>query len=223
MASNQIVLIKGQLDGSIDIILDESADFSEIKESLQSKISKGKSFFKDAESVVSFKGRNISDDEEQQLIDIIIQETELDITFIRGGWRKDTGILTKTTTPPEPMLARAAQVKTSYMESNTAYYKTGLRGGQSIKFEGSVVIMGDVNPGSEVVANGNVIILGALKGMAHAGAGGDDTCFVSALDLKPTQLRIAETISYVPKSDKKGESTPAYAHIKNGQVFVSPL
>jgi septum site-determining protein MinC len=90
------------------------------------------------------------------------------------------------------------------------------------------MVMGDVNPGSEIVAHGNVIVLGSIKGMVHAGAAGDDTCFVSAFHMQPTQLRIANVITYIPANEKEArkkrkEIKPEWAFIKEGQVFISAL
>jgi len=224
MAVKQIVTLKGQKDG-ISIILDEHAPFKEIKDSLRKKVSQGKQFFDGADVKVSFKGRELDDFSEKVLIDIITEETNLDITFVQGEdfalpahspSAKPSGV-----TSPVTSSASSVPSKSGYKESKTAYYYSGLRSGQRIKYDGSVVIMGDVNPGSEIIADGNVIVLGTLKGMAHAGASGDDTCFVSALSLQPTQLRIAGTISYVPGTASR--SSAAYAYIKEGQVFIGPL
>ena len=226
MALKQIVTLKGQKDG-IEIFLDPKADFEEVKNSLRKKVSQGKKFFGDADTRVSFKGRAINELNEKILIDIITEETNLEIKTNKAVHEKKTAaakteapIFNHHEKPPAPV---PVQSKQGYKESPTAYYYSGLRSGQRIKYSGSVVIMGDVNPGSEIIADGNVVVLGTLKGMAHAGANGDDTCFVSALSLQPTQLRIAGTISYVPKDAKNARSSAAYAYIKDGQVFIGPL
>lgn len=70
-----------------------------------------------------------------------------------------------------------------------------LRSGTRIEFEGHVVVVGDVNPGAEVVAGGNVIVWGRVRGMVHAGAKGDRSAFICALDLSASQLRIADEVS----------------------------
>lgn len=204
MAVKQIVTLKGQKDG-ISIMLDSNADFADIKESLRRKVSQGRSFFDDTGVKVSFRGRELDELGEKILADIIKEETGAEVF-----------VAEEKLPSPAP-----APQKSTRRESPTAYYYTGLRSGQRIKYEGSVVIMGDVNPGSEVIADGNVVVLGALKGMAHAGAAGDGSCFVSALLLTPTQLRIAGTISFVPPG--AANSAPAYAYVKEGQVFIGPL
>ena len=70
-----------------------------------------------------------------------------------------------------------------------------LRSGTRIEFPGHVVVFGDVNPGAEILAEGNVLVWGRVRGMIHAGAKGDTSAYICALDLSPTQLRIAEEVS----------------------------
>jgi septum site-determining protein MinC len=70
-----------------------------------------------------------------------------------------------------------------------------LRSGMRVEFPGHVVVIGDVNPGAEIVAEGNVLVWGRVRGMIHAGAKGDTTAYICALDLSPTQLRIADEVS----------------------------
>ncbi len=91
-----------------------------------------------------------------------------------------------------------------------------LRSGHRIKHPGHVVVLGDVNPGAEIVAGGNIIVWGRLRGLVHAGAAGDENALVCALDLSPTQLRIADQISISPP--KKGKTGPEIARLENGQV-----
>ena len=216
MAFKQVVMLKGQKDG-IDIILDADVDFVDIQNSLRRKVVQGRRFFDGADTKVTFKGRTLDELSEKILIDIITEETNLDITFVQAENYPSRGAI--GTANMYPSLPH----RHGHREIITVYHHGNLRSGQSIRYRGSVVVLGDVNPGSEIIAEGNVIILGALKGMAHAGANGDSNCFISALHLQPTQLRIAGFISYVPDSIRNSRSAAAYAYIKDGQVFISPL
>jgi septum site-determining protein MinC len=74
-----------------------------------------------------------------------------------------------------------------------------LRSGMRIEFPGHVVVFGDVNPGAEIVAEGNVLVWGRVRGMIHAGSKGDKSAYICSLDLSPTQLRIADEVSAVLK------------------------
>ncbi|MCB0119000.1 MAG: septum site-determining protein MinC, partial [Anaerolineales bacterium] len=94
------------------------------------------------------------------------------------------------------------------VSSDTALFvsKT-VRSGTRIEYPGTIVIFGDVNPGAEIVAEGNVIVWGRVRGMIHAGAKGDRSAFICALDLSANQLRIAEESSAMlkPQKDPKPE------------------
>jgi septum site-determining protein MinC len=94
-----------------------------------------------------------------------------------------------------------------------------LRSGRTVHSRGHVVIYGDVNPGAEVVASGDVIVWGRLRGNVHAGADGDTNAIVCALDMTPTQLRIAHMISTSPP-DKRHKAKPEVALVRDGRIIV---
>lgn len=105
----------------------------------------------------------------------------------------------------------------SVLEGEEAVFlERTLRSGHKIKHPGHIVVLGDVNPGAELIAGGNIIVWGRLLGVAHAGAGGDEAAVVCALDLSPTQLRIADKISISPP--RKGKPKPEIAWLEGGQV-----
>jgi septum site-determining protein MinC len=93
-----------------------------------------------------------------------------------------------------------------------------LRSGRSVRHSGHVVIIGDVNPGAEVVAGGDIVVWGRLRGVAYAGADGNETAVVCALDLSPTQLRIAGHIATSPT--RKGEPRPEMARLRDGHIIA---
>jgi septum site-determining protein MinC len=95
-----------------------------------------------------------------------------------------------------------------------------LRSGHRIHYDGHVIVLGDVNPGAEIVAAGHVIVWGRLRGTVHAGAAGDETAQVCALDLAPTQLRIAGHIAVSPA--RRGKPRPEAACIRDGQLVAEP-
>ena len=84
-------------------------------------------------------------------------------------------------------------------EETSLFLNRTIRSGTRIEFAGHVVVLGDVNPGAEIIAEGNVIIWGRLRGMVHAGSKGNHHAMICALDLSPTQLRIADKASAVLK------------------------
>jgi len=95
-----------------------------------------------------------------------------------------------------------------------------LRSGFSLHHDGHIIVIGDVNPGAEVVAAGDVVVWGHLRGMVHAGAEGDAGAVVCALDLSPTQLRIANQIAVTPR--QSGKPHPEMAQISDGKVVAEP-
>lgn len=109
-------------------------------------------------------------------------------------------------------------------EDGALFLDKTLRSGTRIEFAGNVVVLGDVNPGAEIVAEGNVIIWGRLRGMVHAGSKGNKNTVICALDLSPTQLRIAEEVSAFLKPQENPR--PEIARInKDGKLqaeFWSP-
>lgn len=96
-----------------------------------------------------------------------------------------------------------------------------LRSGQSLRHPGHVVVIGDVNPGAELVAGGNIVVWGRARGLVHAGALGDEGSIVCALDLSPTQLRIAGHISRSPE-EERSEPVPEMATVRDGQIVAVP-
>jgi septum site-determining protein MinC len=105
-------------------------------------------------------------------------------------------------------------------EGNTLLIKRNLRSGQTVEYPGNVVIMGDVNPGAEVIAAGNIVVWGSFRGIAHAGATGDEASTITAFRLRPTQLRIAGHITRAPDDDEDGPEIPEIARIRGGVVVI---
>ena len=96
-----------------------------------------------------------------------------------------------------------------------------LRSGQTVEYVGHIVVLGDVNPGAEVIAGGDVIVWGHLRGIVHAGAIGNPGCSVCALDLSPTQLRIGNHIARPPDSGRKSRVVnPERAFVSDGQIVA---
>uniref|UniRef100_A0A7C2ICZ3 Septum site-determining protein MinC n=1 Tax=Ammonifex degensii TaxID=42838 RepID=A0A7C2ICZ3_9THEO len=104
-------------------------------------------------------------------------------------------------------------------DHRTILVQQTLRSGQSIFYAGNVIILGDVNPGAEVTAAGDVVVTGRLRGMVHAGAGGNEAAVVVAFWLEPTQLRIADHLPWLPE-ERLPAGSPGVARVKNGVVTV---
>ncbi len=85
--------------------------------------------------------------------------------------------------------------------SETKFYRHSLRSGQKVEFEGSIVVLGDVNVGAEVIAGENIVVVGCLRGMAHAGAKGNSEAVISAVSIEATQIRISNVIKQCERDE----------------------
>ncbi len=223
--NDNAVIFKGTKNGII-VVLDENTPYEDLKQTLAEKTIEAKDFFRDAKTAVKFRGANITDSQEQELIDIINKNTDLSISFFVN--EADSPEFTKPKFAPKPQEEDEGKLNQLISEALvtakknlTTFHKGSVRSGQAIRFPGSIVVIGDVNPGGELIAEGNIIVLGMLKGLAHAGCGGSHECFVAALNMRPTQLRIAELIACFP--EEEGGIIPQYAYIKENQIYVEPL
>ncbi len=100
------------------------------------------------------------------------------------------------------------------------YLKTTVRSGATIRHPGMVIILGDVNPGGEVIADGDIIIWGGLRGIAHAGAKGNQVCRIMALRMEATQLRIASRVARVPTTSSQ-QIEPEVAYVTSEGIRIS--
>lgn len=113
----------------------------------------------------------------------------------------------------QPVTSLISESKaTATPQADALYLETTVRSGVEIRHPGTVIILGDVNPGGIVIADGDIIIWGRLRGIAHAGAGGNGECLIMALQMEPTQLRIADAVARAPEKLPM-QFSPEVAHI----------
>jgi len=130
---------------------------------------------------------------------------------------QNLGLATRLAKPRPPQVPEVAQ---PLPEGTAKWIKGPLRSGGRVAYEGNVIVMGDVNAGAEIVAGGSIIVWGRLRGVVHAGAQGDESAVVCALEMVPTQLRIAGEIAVSPK--KPGKSQPEVASLQDGHLTAEP-
>lgn len=210
---NNSVIIKGTKSGII-VILDGDIPFEELKEHIAHKFSESRKFLGKAEMAISFEGRELTTEEEKEILQIISEHSDLRITCIVSNDEKQ-----------EERFKLALNQKLLELSACTGqFYKGNLRSGQALEVETSIIIIGDVNPGAKVVSKGNVVILGSLKGNVFAGACGNENSFVVALDMQPMQIRIADIIGRSPdKPMKDAVKETKIAFIDEGNIYIEPL
>jgi septum site-determining protein MinC len=104
--------------------------------------------------------------------------------------------------------------------NNALLIKGPLRSGQRLYAEDNLVVFGDVNPGAELIAGGNIVVMGVLRGVAHAGVPDNSAAIITALSLRPTQLRIGHFISRSPELQEKHDAGPEIARVDAEQIVV---
>lgn len=212
---NNSVVIKGNKNGIV-VVLDENVAFDELISCIIEKFTSASKFFENANMAISFEGRKLSDNEEREILNVIERETDLNIVCVI-----DNDELR------QQCFKKAVDNKIAEVTAHSGqFYKGTLRSGQVLESESSIVILGDVNPGGKVIAKGNVVVLGSLKGNIFAGAGGDEDAFVVAIEMDPMQIRIGTVIARCSDSTtksklKKGEAKIAY--VEDGNIYIEKL
>lgn len=179
------------------------------------------SFFRGARVLLETGDRAIGIQELEELIALFAQH-EMELTSLIGDPSAQKALDRLRGVPAEPPEDLESESAEQDAASDVLVIKRTVRSGQVIKHPGTIVILGDVNPGSELIAEGNVIVWGKLRGVVHAGASGDLNATVGALSLSPTQLRIGTMIARAP-DDARNRLAPAeIARIRDGKIIVEP-
>lgn len=210
---NNSVIIKGTKSGII-VVLDPTMDFNDLKENVAKKFEESKKFLGNAAMALSFEGRELTNDEQREILNVINENSDLHIVCIID-----------TDKEKEKIFSQSLNDRLMELQSNTGqFYKGNLRSGQVLEVESSIIVIGDVNNGAKVVSKGNIVILGSLKGNAFAGAAGNAKAFVVALDMEPVQIRIADTIARAPdKKSKDVVKEPKIAFVDDGNIYIETL
>ncbi|MDF2541983.1 MAG: hypothetical protein K0S47_1701 [Herbinix sp.] len=210
---NNSVIIKGNKYGIV-VVLNPEIEFEELKHLIAEKFRESGKFFENAKMAISFEGRKLTNEQQKEVLDVISENSDMHVVCV-----------IENDPDKEELFKKTLEQKLMDLNNNTGqFYKGILRSGASLEFETSVVIIGDVNHGARVVSKGNIIVLGSLKGTAFAGACGNTNSFVVALDMIPTQIRIADTIARAPDKPMKDEAKEAkIAFLEDGNIYIEPL
>ncbi len=235
-------VIKGNRDGLV-IILDGQMGQKEVLESLEKRISAADDFFRDGNATVKIMDADWKAEDIEPIRELLAR-FHISVDSITTGCTDTNGVsqdddnpeedlreklekeifdLLKNEPEPDPeRRIRTDRVRESGAEQakNTSLLRRTLRSGQHVRYDGNVVVIGDVNPGAEITASGDILVFGSFRGVAHAGASGDEQAVVAALRLQPTQLRIANYISRAPDEGSKPPTRPEIAKIRAGNIEI---
>lgn len=219
MEEGRGILFKGNSEGLV-IVIPEELDSMRIFTEIETKVSESARFFKGAKMKVTYRGVRLSEDDEYRIKAILDEKSgALVESFTREDETRQASAAETRVSPASPRRLIFAGVN----EGNCKFVYNTIRNGTRIEYDGNIVVIGDVNPGGEIVASGNVIVLGTLRGMVHAGADGNKDAFVYSLCLKPTQIRIAEVIARQPDGSDDEKIRPEIANIKDGTIVVDSI
>lgn len=214
----QSVIIKSFPNGIV-LHLSEADTFEEILQETAIRFRESRDFFKDARMALSIKGRKLTEEEENTLLNIISENSDIHILCLVSD-DEDT----------DRMFIKAIS-ETDFSEDgngNSAgqFYKGTLKNGEVLETEYSIVILGDVYPGSAIISARDIIVLGGLYGEAYAGGNGSDGHYVAALEMSPEKLKIGDFKYHAKEKSKWGikpKVQPKIAYVKNKKIVMDSL
>lgn len=188
------------------IKVDENAEQRDIIASLKKKMIELKNLYKDDKTPILVIGKVLKNKEMDEIQNLIKSFLDIQVEF------------------DSPKVLGLHGIKRSFYKeiatSETKFHKGSLRSGQKIEFEGSLVIIGDINPGAEVIAGENIVIVGDLRGLAHAGAKGNRDAVIEAVQIDATQLRIADIVKEIEKDEGEIRTIKTSAYINDDGEIV---
>ena len=187
------------------IKLSDDAEQKDIVENLKKKIQELKKMYKNEKTPIRVTGKILKNKEIDEIQKLIKKYIDVEIDF---DMPKSLGL---------------SSIKRTFNKeiaiSETKFHRGSLRSGQKMESEGSLVILGDVNSGAEVMASDNIVVLGALRGLAHAGAKGNKQAIISAGLLDTVQIRIANIVKEIDR-DEEPLHKQAYVSVVNNVIVI---
>jgi septum site-determining protein MinC len=213
----QHIVLKGSREGLV-LYLDPHLEFNILLKEIEKNLIKTSQFLQGA-TVRCYWGEKNCSEQQREILIGVLKRYGLELT----GWLTDADL---SVTGKQTRLNSIPKVEHFWeegmTEENCLFVERTLRSGKSINFNGHVLVIGDVNPGAEIIASGNIVVIGALRGVAHAGAAGDRKALVTAYYLNPTQLRIADHVTRSPDENVAWRG-PEIARISGGKIVVESL
>ncbi len=213
------VIIKSFQHG-ISLHLSANENMDDILEKVAFKFKESAAFFKDAKMVLSIEGRKLSDEEEKAVIDTIESNSDIKILCLIGKDSETENQILKA-------LEQYQNIGNTEQEQNLGqFYKGSLKNGQILETDSSIIILGDVNPGSHVISKKDIIIIGGLYGNAYAGSGGEEGHYIIALDISAECLKIDNHKQNVGKKAKwpiKPKYQPKIAHVIQDELMIEVI
>lgn len=219
------IAIKGTRNGLL-LTLEPETPFGELMTALAERLAESPSFFRGASLTVDTTRRSLRVNERVQLEELLAHY-HMSVTSVETVVEKRRTAKTIALALPDtalegalaPLAPENVPQRDMRESADTLFLRRTVRSGQAIHHSSNIVVLGDVNPGAEIVAGGDIIVWGVLRGMVHAGYPDNDNAMVCSLQLAPVQLRIAHLLSRPPEGFE-AQPRPEVATIRNGQIIV---
>lgn len=231
MAQKGPVEFKGKLNG-LYLNLDPDEDFDIIMAYLMTLLKDRASFYQGSR-IIGIKGKKLSYKQKAAIETLIYDQYGITVESLEEPEEISPILEASPKRPVEDVISEIPkEIKVVQPEpivkdemvnyvSDTHFVFGTMRSGKSVHYPGHVIVIGDVNPGAEIVAEGNIIVMGRVLGFIHAGSAGNDKAIVIANLLKPTQIRISTYISVPPSDDESFHTTvPEKATVSNGVIKI---
>lgn len=190
-------------------------------EELREKFQSSRQFFGNTQVGLAITGKELTEEEENAILDVIEENSDLQIVCLVGENEKIQYLLDEA--------FEESKQPEEETDTDGQFYRGTLKKGQSLETEHSVIILGDVNPGAKIFSRKDVIVLGTLFGEVHAGIGSEDKNghFVCALEFSPEKLKIG-SYKYIKKPEKRFlpgsyKKTPKIASIQGEEIIIKPV
>jgi septum site-determining protein MinC len=219
------VAIKGTRNGLL-LTLEPETPFGELLNALAERLAEAPGFFRGASLALDTSRRSLRGSERTQL-EALLAHYQMSVMSLDSATtkRKDLEFMASQplgTSLPSQVMGEGTQLQTQRdprESDDTLFLRRTVRSGQAIHHHSNIVVLGDVNPGAEIIAGGDIIVWGVLRGMVHAGYPDNIKAVVCSLLLAPVQLRIAHLLSRPPDGIEV-QPRPEVATIRDGQIVV---
>ncbi len=223
------VVFRGRSD-HLEMLISPVHDINAVNHALRVKIEANRRFFEGIRvSVVSWGA--LSDNERVELAGMLESDYSISLSYAppqdapadtapeaaSGSTGEAVQSAPQDGPASKPKAKSAAKSVKSRKSDATLFVQDTLRSGRRVEFDGDVVVLGDVNNGAEVIASGSIIIMGALRGLAHAGAQGDESALISAFSMRAKQFRIAAHIAISPEGEAE-TGLPEVARVAGDRI-----
>lgn len=209
------VLIK-KFPNGITLYLNHEIDFDDLLAEISLKFQQNRQFFRDAGVALSLEGRSLTEEEERKIINTIHENCDIRILCLVG----------KNEETNKTFLKAVQKVEQHTSDHVGKFYRGTLNHNQKLETASSIIILGDVYPGSSVTATKDIIVLGGLYGEAYAGASGEEGHYIIALEMSPEKMKIGD---FRYKSNEKSRWSvkpkvqPKIAYVKDNEIVTEPI